>query len=134
MERENYVFIPADIAVRGCGSVAIDLGFRLAEPASHRRCAEELGKDGRRHNYYAAVLETMLACGFDPHVKDKDGGTALHRTPRRLGKPDPFAIHCGNSGADGVRLCVRSGRAAAILHRAAVPVRRRDRGGARETA
>jgi ankyrin repeat protein len=27
----------------------------------------------------AAVLETMLACGFDPHVKDKDGVTALHR-------------------------------------------------------
>jgi ankyrin repeat protein len=27
----------------------------------------------------AAVLETMLACGFDPHVRDKDGVTALHR-------------------------------------------------------
>jgi len=27
----------------------------------------------------AAVLETMLACGFDPCVKDKDGVTALHR-------------------------------------------------------
>ena len=27
----------------------------------------------------AAVLETMLACGFDPNVKDKDGVTALHR-------------------------------------------------------
>lgn len=26
-----------------------------------------------------AVLETMLACGFDPNVKDKDGVTALHR-------------------------------------------------------
>jgi hypothetical protein len=27
----------------------------------------------------AAVLETMLACGFDPQVRDKDGVTALHR-------------------------------------------------------
>ena len=27
----------------------------------------------------AAVLETMLACGFDPHAKDHDGVTALHR-------------------------------------------------------
>lgn len=27
----------------------------------------------------AAVLETMLAGGFDPHAKDKDGVTALHR-------------------------------------------------------
>ncbi len=27
----------------------------------------------------AAVLEAMLACGFDPAVRDKDGVTALHR-------------------------------------------------------
>jgi ankyrin repeat protein len=27
----------------------------------------------------AAVLETMLACGFDPRAKDKDNVTALHR-------------------------------------------------------
>ena len=27
----------------------------------------------------AAVLETMLACGFDPNVKDHDGVTSLHR-------------------------------------------------------
>jgi hypothetical protein len=27
----------------------------------------------------AAVLETMLACGFDPNVRDHDGVTALHR-------------------------------------------------------
>jgi hypothetical protein len=27
----------------------------------------------------AAVLETMLACGFDPQAKDKDNVTALHR-------------------------------------------------------
>lgn len=30
-------------------------------------------------NGNAAVLETMLACGFDPHAKDKDNVTALHR-------------------------------------------------------
>jgi hypothetical protein len=27
----------------------------------------------------ATVLETMLACGFDPRARDKDGVTALHR-------------------------------------------------------
>ena len=27
----------------------------------------------------AAILETMLACGFDPNVKDRDGVTVLHR-------------------------------------------------------
>src|SRR5206468_8735984 len=27
----------------------------------------------------AAVLETMLACGFDPRTGDKEGVTALHR-------------------------------------------------------
>ena len=30
----------------------------------------------------AAVLETMLASGFDPNVKDKDGVTALHRAAK----------------------------------------------------
>jgi ankyrin repeat protein len=29
-----------------------------------------------------AVLETMLACGFDPNVKDGEGVTALHRAAR----------------------------------------------------
>ena len=28
---------------------------------------------------HAAVLETMLSCGFDPNAKDKDNVTALHR-------------------------------------------------------
>jgi ankyrin repeat protein len=28
----------------------------------------------------AAVLETMLACGFDPNVRDHDGVTTLHRS------------------------------------------------------
>ena len=31
----------------------------------------------------AAILETMLACGFDPNVKDHDGVTALHRATMR---------------------------------------------------
>ena len=41
----------------------------------------------------AAVLETMLACGFDPNVKDHDGVTALHR-----------AAMAGRSGAVRVLL------------------------------
>jgi hypothetical protein len=31
----------------------------------------------------AAILETMLACGFDPKVRDKDGVTPLHRAAHR---------------------------------------------------
>jgi hypothetical protein len=27
----------------------------------------------------AAILDTMIACGFDPNAKDHDGVTALHR-------------------------------------------------------
>jgi ankyrin repeat protein len=41
----------------------------------------------------AAVLETMLACGFDSNVKDHDGVTALHR-----------AAMAGRSGAVRVLL------------------------------
>jgi ankyrin repeat protein len=28
----------------------------------------------------AAMLETMLTCGFDPNVRDHDGVTSLHRS------------------------------------------------------
>jgi ankyrin repeat protein len=41
-------------------------------------------------NGNAAVLETMLSRGFDPHVKDKDGVTALHRAAMG-GHPDAVA-------------------------------------------
>lgn len=44
----------------------------------------------------AAVLETMLACGFDPGVRDRDGITALHR-----------AAMAGH--ADAVRVLLRFG-------------------------
>ena len=39
----------------------------------------------------AAVLETMLACGFDPHAKDKDNVTALHRAAMG-GYPDAVRV------------------------------------------
>jgi ankyrin repeat protein len=39
----------------------------------------------------AAVLETMLACGFDPRVKDKDNITALH-VAARSGYPDAVRV------------------------------------------
>ena len=39
----------------------------------------------------AAVLETMLASGFDPNVKDKDGITALHRAAK-AGRPDAIRV------------------------------------------
>ena len=39
----------------------------------------------------AAALETMLACGFDPSAKDKDGVTALHRAAMK-GHPDAVKV------------------------------------------
>jgi Ankyrin repeats (3 copies)/Ankyrin repeats (many copies) len=39
----------------------------------------------------AAVLETMLACGFDPNVGDKDNVTALHRASM-AGYPDAVRV------------------------------------------
>jgi ankyrin repeat protein len=39
----------------------------------------------------AAVLATMLACGFDPHAKDKDGVTALHRAAM-AGRPEAVRV------------------------------------------
>ena len=38
-----------------------------------------------------AVLETMLACGFDPNVRDKDNVTALHRAAMS-GHPEAVRI------------------------------------------
>jgi ankyrin repeat protein len=39
----------------------------------------------------APVLETMLACGFDPNAKDKDNVTALHRAAMG-GHPDAVQV------------------------------------------
>ncbi len=39
----------------------------------------------------AAVLETMLSCGFDPNVGDKDRVTALHRAAM-AGHPDAVRV------------------------------------------
>ena len=40
---------------------------------------------------HASVLETMLACGFDPNVGDKDQVTALHRASM-AGYPDAVRV------------------------------------------
>jgi ankyrin repeat protein len=37
------------------------------------------------------VLETMLACGFDPRAKDKEGVTALHRAAM-AGQPEAVRV------------------------------------------
>lgn len=53
----------------------------------------------------ARVVETMLRCGFDPNVPDKDGVTALHRAAM-AGYPDTVRVllaHGAHVGAlDGM--------------------------------
>ena len=48
-----------------------------------------LARPAERGN--AAVLETMLECGFDPHARDKDNVTALHRAAM-AGYPDAVRV------------------------------------------
>jgi ankyrin repeat protein len=50
----------------------------------------------------AKVLETMLACGFDPNVKDREGVTALHRASM-------------GGGAEAVRVLLEHGAAVNAL-------------------
>jgi ankyrin repeat protein len=50
----------------------------------------------------AAVLETMLACGFDPDAKDRDGVTALHRA-------------AGAGRAEAVRVLLAGGASINVL-------------------
>ncbi len=40
---------------------------------------------------HAVVLETMLSCGFDPHARDKDNVTALHRAAM-AGHPEAVRV------------------------------------------
>jgi len=48
------------------------------------------------------VLETMLACGFDPLAKDKEGITALHRASMR---GFPRAVRALLTGGSDVNAC-----------------------------
>jgi ankyrin repeat protein len=50
----------------------MDVGAVLDEQLHHRDVPSLRGD--------AAVLETMLTCGFDPNVPDHDGVTTLHRS------------------------------------------------------
>jgi ankyrin repeat protein len=56
----------------------------------------------------AAALETMLACGFNPNVADKDGVTPLHRAAM-AGRPDAARVLL----AHGARVDARDGMFAA---------------------
>jgi len=44
------------------------------------------------------VLETMLACGFDPNVRDSDGVTALHRAAM-AGRADAVKVLLGRGAS-----------------------------------
>jgi len=64
---------------RGDRSAATTMLGSRPELRSQLRPAHHLLLQHAAETGNAPVLETMLACGFDPGVRDKDGVTALHR-------------------------------------------------------
>jgi ankyrin repeat protein len=56
------------------GVLATQPGLRTELRPEHQLMLHRPAESGN-----AAVLETMLACGFDPETKDKDSVTPLHR-------------------------------------------------------
>jgi ankyrin repeat protein len=46
----------------------------------------------------ANILETMLACGFDPNLKDRDGVTALHKAAM-AGRPESVRVLLAHGAA-----------------------------------
>ncbi len=61
-------------------------GLRNELTHEHHLMLQRPAESGR-----ADVLETMLACGFDPSAKDRDGITALHRAAMR-GRVDAVRV------------------------------------------
>jgi ankyrin repeat protein len=61
-------------------------GLRNELRAEHHLMMQHPAETG-----HAAVLETMLACGFDPNARDKDNVTALHRAAM-AGHPEAVRV------------------------------------------
>src|SRR5262249_32121170 len=55
------------------------------------RPAHHLMLHGPAESGDVRVLQTMLACGFDPRARDKDGVTALHRAAMS-GLPEAVSV------------------------------------------
>ena len=64
---------------RGDGERAREMLSAQPSLRDELRVEHHLMMHGPAEQGNAAVLETMLTCGFDPNVKDKDGVTSLHR-------------------------------------------------------
>jgi ankyrin repeat protein len=64
---------------RGDGARAGELLASNPGLRNELRAEHHLLMHGPAETGNAGVLKTMLTCGFDPNVKDKDGVTALHR-------------------------------------------------------
>jgi hypothetical protein len=86
---------PVDRFVAACARA--DLPGALAMLDARPSLRSELGPDHHlmmqrpAESGDVAVLETMLACGFDPNVGDKDNVTALHRASMG-GHPDAVRV------------------------------------------
>jgi len=68
-------------------------GLRSELDRRHHQMLQRFAESGN-----AAVLETMIACGFDPQARDKDGVTPLHRAAMS-GHVDAVRVLL-NAGAD----------------------------------
>jgi ankyrin repeat protein len=69
----------ASACARGDGARAREMLMADPNLRGELRLEHHLMMHGPAERGDAAVLGTMLTCGFDPNAKDKDGVTALHR-------------------------------------------------------
>jgi ankyrin repeat protein len=81
------------VSACACGDRAVADSLLQAEPhlRGELRADHHLMMQVPAERGDATVLETMLACGFDPNAKDNEGVTALHRAAM-AGRPEAVRV------------------------------------------